>query len=122
MVMKPKLPPLLVRADADGARGIGHVLRSLALAHAWHGQGGAVDFLTSQPPPALRRRMELAGATVSEIVHPCPMDADLEATLATIARLGSNGAALPWVILDGYHFTSTYQDGHPAQRLPAFSN
>ncbi|HSQ12706.1 MAG TPA: UDP-2,4-diacetamido-2,4,6-trideoxy-beta-L-altropyranose hydrolase [Candidatus Deferrimicrobium sp.] len=110
MVIKPKLPPLLVRADADGARGIGHVLRSWALAHAWLGQGGAVDFLTSQPPPALRRRMELDGATVSEIVQPCPMDADLEATLATIACRGSDSAALPWVILDGYHFTPTYQD------------
>ena len=47
MVMKPKLPPLLVRADADGARGIGHVLRSLVLAHAWHEQGGTVEFLTT---------------------------------------------------------------------------
>ena len=58
MVMKPKLPPLLVRADADGARGIGHVLRSLVLAHAWHEQGGTVEFLTAHPTPALRRRME----------------------------------------------------------------
>ncbi len=78
MAMKPKLPPLLVRADADGARGIGHVLRSLALAHAWHEQGGRVEFLTAQPTPALRRRMESAGATVSEIAQPCPADADLE--------------------------------------------
>ena len=110
MVMKPKLPPLLVRADADGARGIGHVLRSLALAHAWHGQGGRVEFLTTQPTPALRRRMEVAGATVSEIARPCSADGDLEATRATIARLGSDSAALPWVILDGYHFMPTYQN------------
>ena len=110
MVMKPKLPPLLVRADADGARGIGHVLRSLVLAHAWHEQGGRVEFLTAQPTPALRRRMEIAGATVSEIARPCPADADLDATLATIARLGSDSAALPWVILDGYHFMPTYQN------------
>ena len=109
MVVNPKLPPLLVRADADGARGIGHVLRSLALAHAWHEQGGRVEFLTTQPTPALRRRMESAGATVSEIAQPCPADADIEVTLATIARLGTDSAASPWVILDGYHFTPTYQ-------------
>ena len=110
MVVNPKLSPLLVRADADGARGIGHVLRSLALAHAWHEQGGRVEFLTTQPTPTLRRRMESAGATVSEIARPCPADADIEATLASIARLGSDSAALPWVILDGYHFTPTYQN------------
>jgi UDP-2,4-diacetamido-2,4,6-trideoxy-beta-L-altropyranose hydrolase len=109
MVMKAKLPPLLVRADADRARGIGHVLRSLVLAHAWHEQGGRVEFLTAQPTPALRRRMETAGATVSEIARPCPADADLDATRSTIARLGTDSATLPWVILDGYHFTPTYQ-------------
>jgi len=110
MAMKPELPPLLVRADADGARGIGHVLRSLTLAHAWHEQGGRVEFLTAQPTPALRRRIKSAGATVSEIAQPCPADADLEETLAVIARLGFDSAAMPWVILDGYHFTSTYQN------------
>lgn len=104
-----EFPPLLVRADADGAQGMGHVMRSLALARAWYERGGEIYFLTSYPAASLRRRIELAGAAVIEIDQPYPASADLRMTRALIERLQIAGEAHPWLVLDGYHFVSEYQ-------------
>jgi UDP-2,4-diacetamido-2,4,6-trideoxy-beta-L-altropyranose hydrolase len=104
-----ELPPLLVRADADGAQGMGHVIRSLALARAWHERGGEIYYLTSHPATSLRRRIELAGADVIEIGQAYPANGDLKTTRALIERLQRDGEANPWLVLDGYHFVTEYQ-------------
>ena len=107
MQSSPEQPPLLVRADADARRGAGHVLRSLALARAWRERGGSVRFVTIQPAPALKRRIQLAGAIVIELDDAYPSDGDL--TAAMLAQLQQSSGERPWAIVDGYHFDGKYQ-------------
>ncbi|HXG51800.1 MAG TPA: UDP-2,4-diacetamido-2,4,6-trideoxy-beta-L-altropyranose hydrolase [candidate division Zixibacteria bacterium] len=102
-----ELPILVLRADADPGQGSGHVMRILALAHAWRERGGTVHFVSVRPAPPLLRRMERAGARVTVIDHPSPARGDLDATRALVERVG--GGCRPWVVLDGYHFSSEYQ-------------
>lgn len=85
--------PLLVRADADAAMGVGHVMRCLALGQAWRRAGGEVTFAIHDPPPAVAGRIEHEGFVVRPIA---PGSAALvDAWRAVGAR---------WVVLDGYHF------------------
>ena len=71
---------LLVRTDANATIGIGHAMRSLAIAEAWLELGfGDVVFAMRDAPPAVRARIERAGA---RIVWPAP--------------------AAPYVVADGY--------------------
>jgi UDP-2,4-diacetamido-2,4,6-trideoxy-beta-L-altropyranose hydrolase len=110
MELKRDLPPLLVRADADETRGTGHVMRSLALVHGWISRGGRVRFLSSCPNPTLRRRIQAAGAVVTEIGGYHPDAADLHATVAVVKETVSALKQLPWVVADGYHFDTAYQN------------
>ena len=110
MELKRDLPPLLVRADADEARGTGHVMRSLALARGWSSRSGRVHFLSCRPNPTLRRRIQAAGAGLTEIdaCHPDP--ADLCAVVAAVKETVSTLQQLPWVVVDGYDFDTAYQN------------
>jgi len=71
---------LVVRTDASATIGVGHAMRSLAIAEAWIELGGEVVFAMREAPPAVRARIERAGCRV---VEP-PVDA-------------------PYVVVDGYH-------------------
>lgn len=107
MPSSPELPPLLVRADADARRGAGHVLRSLALARSWRERGGSVRFVTTQPAPALKRRIHLAGAIVVELEDSHSDDSEL--TSAMLAQLQQSSGERPWAVVDGYHLDGVYQ-------------
>jgi UDP-2,4-diacetamido-2,4,6-trideoxy-beta-L-altropyranose hydrolase len=97
-------PPLLVRADATTAMGTGHLMRSLALAAAWRGQGGQVRLLTHCEAEGLTARAAGMGIDVQHLPGHHPNPADLPATLAALdARPGCA------VVLDGYHFDLAYQ-------------
>lgn len=109
MTRNTLLPPLVVRADADSLQGTGHVMRCLALARAWHVQGGLVQFITAQPTPALWQRIESAGAEVIRLAQPYPQATDLDVTRFIIDRAGRDSAFAPWLVSDGYHFTPDYQ-------------
>ncbi len=102
---------LLVRADAGSPMGTGHLMRSLALAHAWQSAGGRVSFLSCCGVERLRGRIRAAGAGLVSLEHPHPHPADLAATLALLARTNSQDgpAASTWLVLDGYQFDSAYQ-------------
>lgn len=72
---------LLLRSDANPQVGAGHVMRALALAHAWQDEGGKV---------AHRGRCDLPG---------------LSERLAS-ADIGRGPAHADWVAIDGYGFDS----------------
>jgi UDP-2,4-diacetamido-2,4,6-trideoxy-beta-L-altropyranose hydrolase len=105
--------PLLIRADASAQIGAGHVMRCLALAEAWQDRSGQALFITACKSDSLRQRLvqEGFGLIPLERAHPDP--ADWETTSAVLeAHPGA------WMVLDGYHFDSSYQRrvreaGHP---------
>ncbi|MHC4400241.1 MAG: UDP-2,4-diacetamido-2,4,6-trideoxy-beta-L-altropyranose hydrolase [Planctomycetota bacterium] len=102
---------LLIRADAGEGIGIGHVMRTLALAQAWQAGGGGATVLSHCRAKAVRERVRAAGIPLESLTGRHPDPADLPATLAFLERLASSDgqAPAPWVALDGYHFDEAYQ-------------
>jgi len=101
------LPRLLVRADAGVGIGVGHAMRCLALAHAWKSRGGEVEFLSHGQQKSLEERVERAGMKWTALARVHPHPGDLETTIRRLGELAESSAA-PWLVLDGYHFDSTY--------------
>ncbi len=95
----PLSPTLLIRADAGGAMGAGHVMRMLALAQAWIAHGGVAHFASVQCPPALTVRLGCEGVQFHALIACEPGSSDDGAQTVRLAR--DCGAA--WVALDGYH-------------------
>ncbi|AKF06992.1 N-Acetylneuraminate cytidylyltransferase [Sandaracinus amylolyticus] len=94
---------LVVRADAGPRIGVGHVLRSLALAQAWQERGGRVVFLTSSPPRVAER---LAREHVQVIGTRGTGDGDeLKETMRNLGEIAPRA-----VVVDGYHIGSPYAD------------
>jgi len=96
-------PLLIIRADTTPEIGTGHLMRSLAIAHAWRDQAGEVIFISCCQSQGLRRRMaDIAQQVVAiDRAHPDPDDWE-----KTSQILGTHGDA--WVVLDGYHFDGGY--------------
>ncbi len=88
---------LLVRADASPTMGMGHLLRTLALAQAWQDRGGTVACATIDPPDRARRRLELEGIEVMS-GHCVPGGA---LDLAWTRGIAVERTAC--VVVDGYH-------------------
>jgi UDP-2,4-diacetamido-2,4,6-trideoxy-beta-L-altropyranose hydrolase len=111
--LKPDLPPLLVRADADANRGTGHVMRCLALAQAWQARGGSVVFISRCDSAALRERIQTAGVDLVPLELGDTVDAEIETTLSLLAKRD-----MALLALDGYHINLEQQQslrvaGHP---------
>ena len=97
-------PSLVIRADGGTRQGTGHLMRCLALARGWQAQGGQVHFVSACESEGLRQRIAQGGFRLTPVHRPFPHPADWELLAAV---LGDHDGA--WVVLDGYHFDSTYQ-------------
>lgn len=98
------IPPLLIRADAGGQLGTGHVMRMIALAQAWQDRGGSVTFAAIQCPPPLVTRFKNEKMDFVPLGHhTLGSEEDSQRTIELGKSLNS-----PWIVIDGYHFRENY--------------
>ncbi|MBN1661428.1 MAG: UDP-2,4-diacetamido-2,4,6-trideoxy-beta-L-altropyranose hydrolase [Anaerolineae bacterium] len=95
---------LLVRADASTQIGTGHVMRCLALAHAWQEEGGQAHFLLGHQVPRLETRLAQEGMVTNHLLAPPGSQKDAQETISLARQLQAD-----WIIVDGYHFDAAYQ-------------
>ncbi len=96
---------LIVRADANGAIGTGHLMRSLALAQGWKSAGGAIVFVTNCASADLLERLKRENFAVVAVENSYPHPADWETTRRV---LGNYPRA--WCAVDGYHFDRIFHE------------
>ena len=102
--------PLIIRADATTAIGMGHVMRCIALAQAWQDHGGKVTFLSYCESDSLQHRIRDEGFEFLPIEKPSPAPSELKGVLSYLTAIRNPQSAIRnWVVLDGYHFTPDYQ-------------
>ena len=102
-----QIKELFIRTDADSRIGIGHLMRCLVLAQEFKKQGGKVTFISACDNNILRNRITDEGFQLVSVENSYPNKGDLETTLLTINNsLSSN----KWIIIDGYHFDTHYQE------------
>lgn len=100
------MKPILIRADAGGQIGTGHIMRMIALAQAYQRRGGRAIIASSSCPEAVSQRatdLEIEHQSLSSNRPGSPEDA--EETLLLAQKLDAS-----WVVLDGYHFPLSYQE------------
>lgn len=96
---------LLIRADAGGATGTGHVMRMIALAQGYLRRGGRVVLASVNCPEKLAERVRSHNIEHYFINTKQPghlNDAQLTTELAR--EVGAE-----WLVVDGYHFDYDYQ-------------
>jgi len=96
---------LLIRADAGGITGTGHVMRMIALAQGYIRRGGSVSMASVSCPEKLVERLRSHGITHHTIKAAQPGDSDdAQLTTELAKELG-----VQWLVVDGYHFDYAYQ-------------
>jgi len=88
-------------------------MRCLALAQGWKDAGGEVTFVTACSNDNLLGRLYDEGFTVHKVENPYPHPQDWQTTREILEEHKGG-----WLVIDGYHFDSSYQrlvkeSGHP---------
>lgn len=98
------LRPLVVRADADSRVGLGHVMRSLAVAQAFKNTGRGVIVASHVPNRQLASKWLQDGIEVESLdTRPGSVE-DARWTVDIAKRYGAK-----WVMIDGYSFDAEFQ-------------
>lgn len=105
---------LLLRADGDADRGLGHLVRGLALAHAWVATGGLVTLVTAGGTEGVDGELGRLDAAVVRIDGPPGSEVDAGATRAAATERHAT-----WMVVDGEQFDAGYLRSvrAPATRL-----
>lgn len=97
-------PLLAIRADADSAIGLGHVMRCLALAQAWQDRGADAVFFCASIPDAIRQRLNAEGFRSVLIQAQPGSDEDARQTCRELSQSGGRLLAV-----DGERFRHRWQ-------------
>ncbi|MFH1263276.1 MAG: UDP-2,4-diacetamido-2,4,6-trideoxy-beta-L-altropyranose hydrolase [Pseudomonadota bacterium] len=105
--------PLLFRCDAGVEMGIGHIMRSLALAQAWQDQRGKVAFLCADFLPILRDRFDAEQIPIHPIQTKSgsPEDATETVRLFLAQKAG-------FLVVDGYQFRDEFLHTLACEAIP----
>jgi UDP-2,4-diacetamido-2,4,6-trideoxy-beta-L-altropyranose hydrolase len=95
---------MIFRADAGQQIGVGHVMRCLALAQCWQETGGQSIFVMGGEASLLSERLPAEGVRVSCLSTTTGSAQDALQTTEIALQSGAR-----WVVADGYHFASDYQ-------------
>lgn len=96
---------LVIRADAGGTLGTGHVMRMIALAQAWQDRGGEAIMAACSCPTPIVNRLSAEGIRFINLESNDPGGhVDLRETISLAESIGAR-----WIVLDGYHFLNAYQ-------------
>lgn len=95
---------LILRADAGGTQGSGHVMRVAALGQAWIATGGRCVLASAELPEGVASRLKgIAGLTIEPIAAPAWSGGDAETLLALAAREGAKA-----IVADSYLYGAAY--------------
>jgi len=97
------LGSLLIRTDSSPSIGAGHLMRCLALAQGWQQAGGQTVMALAGETAAEERLMNEGIDVVCLDVEPGSQD-DASSSAALAHEVG-----VSWLVVDGYHFGSSYQ-------------
>ncbi|MDB2639666.1 UDP-2,4-diacetamido-2,4,6-trideoxy-beta-L-altropyranose hydrolase [Akkermansiaceae bacterium] len=96
---------ILIRADAGGFTGTGHVMRMMALAQACLRRGIKVVIASIRCPQNLGDQLHASGIEHVHIEVSEPgNEEDSDATISLAREMGAD-----WLVVDGYHFGYDYQ-------------